>query len=337
MRGQYFILLFSLYCVFLLVGGDVSAGACVNVPVSGDYTVQCADSSCYFNGTIDGVDAGKLTVPADKTLLIGNIANHTIAFTTLQIVKRGSVAINKGQGASLKKARIWVYDIDDDKYPSSSAYQAQSESPGSGWRYRGTLTGTFTYTSDIVTDANDNFSCTTGYAEVTGCGNSTPCSGCVDGACVNLNNIRDTFGSNTCQAACKKCIAGSCGNQAEGEDIGDLCPAQTCGIVVNSATGSTCFQVCAQQQYRPGTCAADGICASTPCSCYSTGLNAAANDGLYFTLKEGGYSAGCTDPRWTCGVNLGWCATYMGAETCPGTPTPTCAGYRVAWTKCKCI
>jgi len=142
------------------------------------------------------------------------------------------------------------------------------------------------------------------------CGLSYHCSGgsCVSGSC-------DT--SPTCD---KVCSAGSCVHQGNGQDIYNNCNGTTCSNRRNSASGTTCDDICDNYTRLPGTCNGSGSCnTAVACYCLRTGLNNFSNNYYWYEDKYG-----------ECGNVSGSCSQILYDASL------ICDGYAAEWTWCDC-
>lgn len=118
-------------------------------PVGGDLIISV---SCAFVETVDGVDAGNITINTSVTLTIN--ASQTVAFNSAKsITVNGSIAVNStGQ---IKQTNLWMVDSDVDGWPASTTQTAQDSSPGGTYRRRNVLQ------SQTIIDCNDAVSSST--------------------------------------------------------------------------------------------------------------------------------------------------------------------------------
>jgi hypothetical protein len=108
----------------------ITGNACADVPIGGGYTVT---ASCSFPKPIDGVDNGGIIINSDTTLTIN--AGQTIVWSPgFSVVVDGTIAINKGGGAQLRKTYLWMIDADSDNYPTTTTQYAQDTAPTNGRR-----------------------------------------------------------------------------------------------------------------------------------------------------------------------------------------------------------
>ena len=229
-KNIFYIIILSIVAVFFVKIDVISAADCASVSVGGDYTVS---TSCTFAGTVNGVDNGNLTINAGVTLTIN--AGQTIVWNsgkTLTI--NGSIAINKGGGAQLKKTNLWVTDLDDDNYPSTATPIAQDSQPANGKRRSDTdFTSKWSYTSQMQYDYADssatvypgtvcNGDCSvnsdagTCVAAAAGENGQPVCKRCNGSSLAPVNvtdNTEDAEGTNLC-TTCQACSSGACTNSA---------------------------------------------------------------------------------------------------------------------------
>lgn len=118
-------------------------------PVSGNLTIA---ASCAFPETVDGVDAGNITINSSVTLTIN--ASQTVVFNSAQsITVNGSTAVNStGQ---VRQTNLWMVDSDADGWPASATQTGQDSTPGGTYRRRNLLN------SDRIIDCNDAASSST--------------------------------------------------------------------------------------------------------------------------------------------------------------------------------
>jgi len=169
-------------------------------PAGGNWTL---DGNCNIaTGTVSGVDNGNFTVAAGFTLTLD--VNSTFVFNSGKSIIWSGGSIAKGSGAQVKKTNLWMIDADLDGYPATLTQYAQDDPGPTNGRRRKDITHMSTV------DGDDGFSCTTDYAEATGC--TTACKGCLNGACINIpSGSQDTYGSNFCNATHYRCDgSGSC-------------------------------------------------------------------------------------------------------------------------------
>lgn len=127
----------------------VNADDCSSVPKGGDYIVS---SSCSFSGTVNGVDAGGITVDTNQVLLVND--GQTIAWGPGEsIVINGSITITNG--GQLKQTYLWMLDSDNDGYPASTTQVAadnQTAAGGSTYKQRSNLNS---YTAVDVNESSN--------------------------------------------------------------------------------------------------------------------------------------------------------------------------------------
>ncbi|PIU75307.1 MAG: hypothetical protein COS76_01500, partial [Candidatus Portnoybacteria bacterium CG06_land_8_20_14_3_00_39_12] len=127
---SYSIFFIGLLTFFgLLFVSKEAQAACLNVPLSGSYTI---DTSCTFDGTVNGVENGNLTIPTGKTFTIN--ANQTIVWNPgRSVFIQGSIAINQA-GGQLRKTYLWYIDTESDGYPDTVSQVAAAAAPSNGVR-----------------------------------------------------------------------------------------------------------------------------------------------------------------------------------------------------------
>lgn len=128
MHKTLFLIILPLVSVFFIGVDFVSAASCSGVPISGNYTVS---SSCTFANTVDGVEAGNLTINEGTSLTINS--GYTVAWNSGQTIYiNGSLVVNTG--GTLKKTNLWMIDADNDHYPATTTQYAQDAAPTNGKR-----------------------------------------------------------------------------------------------------------------------------------------------------------------------------------------------------------
>lgn len=278
------ISLIGLLTVFSFFALDEAQASCLDVPLKGNYTLN---TSCTFDGTVNGVDEGNLTIPIGTTLTIN--ANQTIAWNPgYAVFIKGSIAINQ-DGGQLKKAYLWLHDADNDTYPPNNQQVASGVTP-SGAKRRGhvdfTTTRGWTYLSQI--DKYDYDDLNSAVYPGTNCGTGEECGLAQnDGTCspiaageqglpackrcdgssstvANITTYYDSEGSNTCAGTCAAyCSSGSCVSADSGTGT---CIVSSNSYVGTGGDGHCTSASCVADCYANGTaCSVAGECCSGYC------------------------------------------------------------------------
>jgi len=268
----------------LLFFGAVEAQAyCTNVPVGGSYTVS---SSCTFSGTVDGADNGNITVNAGQTLTVSE--GQTIVWSpNYSLVINGSLVIDKtnpGSSGQLKKAYIWLTDLDNDGYPSTAVAVAQNSQPAGGKR-RMNLTN-FTYTSALTFDYNDASA--------------------------------SVYPGTACNGACtENKTDGTCGLATVNTDPGGYCDTITCTNYIYGWNGLNCALYAATTTHN-GMCKSDGTCyTAVTDSCTGVGATSGtATCGSAGCQKASVCTAGAAKASYD---TVGEVCYTSGVNACPAT------------------
>lgn len=127
---QTFSILSFLIISGLFISQEAQASsACPDVPISGSYTVSV---SCYFDGDVNGVESGDMTVNEGATLNVHS-GKRVVWNPGSSIVINGSIAINK-PGGEIRKAYLYYVDSEDRGYPDSLDQTYGLEAPAGGKR-----------------------------------------------------------------------------------------------------------------------------------------------------------------------------------------------------------
>lgn len=105
-------------------------------------------TSCSFPATVNGITAGDIVIPSDKTLTINS--GQTIVWNPgkkITIAPGGKMVINTTAGTKLKQTKLWRRDIDGDGFYD---FAAQDTAPTSGTE----ITSAFTDYNKVL-DTND--------------------------------------------------------------------------------------------------------------------------------------------------------------------------------------
>lgn len=163
MKNYIFRFLIPLFTILLFFGVFSQPSYAVNCapPANGNYTLS---ESCTFANTVDGVDAGSgttntavMTIPNGVTLTIGNIASQTIGFGSITLGNTGSIIINKGVGASLKKGPLWMQDCNADGLPGSLTQATGASAPSTIYRRRSLMSTISSVDTNDQIDATNSF------------------------------------------------------------------------------------------------------------------------------------------------------------------------------------
>lgn len=142
-----FLTVFPAVSIFLAFQEAQAQNACEDVPPGGHYTVT---NSCYFEGSVNGVDEGNLTIRTGSTLTIQ--AGQSIVWNqdfSIIIEEGASIAINKS-GGQLVKSNLWMLDRDNNGYPGDLDQRDGREQPTAEHRRRNEMT------TIIELDCNDD-------------------------------------------------------------------------------------------------------------------------------------------------------------------------------------
>jgi len=106
-----FLFFLSVWIAFSVLTSKEAYAACLNVPVSGNYTVSAC---CAFTGTVDGVDNGGISVAAAQTLTIN--AGQTIVWSPgSSITINASIATNATADKAILPAGLTEFTINTAK------------------------------------------------------------------------------------------------------------------------------------------------------------------------------------------------------------------------------
>jgi len=173
--------IFLILLTFHLFGTSVNAVDCPVNPVGGDLVLN---SSCSFNGFINGVDSGVdstnsavLTIGTGVELII--LPNQVIGVGSFKREPGSSIIVRRG-GVLKTKTPIWMIDEDSDGYPSTTTQYIQSTPPLNGKRRN-------VMKSMVNIDSNDTYFCPDGYNP------NIICKQCLNGDLVNQPSGTDFF------------------------------------------------------------------------------------------------------------------------------------------------
>jgi hypothetical protein len=303
----------------------ISHASCGSVPLTGDYIVS---ASCTFptNSNIGGADNGNITINSGQTLTVN--AGQTIAWGPgKSLVVNGSIAI--ADGGQIKQGRICRTDADGDGYVTTDAPTVASTCTGK--ITQADMNVSMTTWDDIAYDYNDGSDtiypgttcggdcsinntageCVAVSAGENGLAVCTRCNGSSLSHVDVSDDTQDAEGSNLCNQTCKNCNgAGSCVNQASGENLFSQCSgAYTCSGYTtrlrNMCNGSgACAAIDSAASDCSGTCAS--YCSSGSCISTNTGAGTCtvSTDARLASGGDGHCTSSNCVADWSCGDNI---------------------------------
>ncbi len=163
----------------------------------------------------------------------------------------------------------------------------------------------------------------------------TTCAGATSGSCVNMsNNTQDAEGSYLCNATCKKCSSGVCGNQTNAENLFSQCTAGGAGTASDGCTSDLCNGVgdCNYQTTGEGNCPVCKFCSgATSFACVNR------PDGKDTTSPNTCNTTHYCCSAGTCAYNGSCGVTNFVEIGCGQTGSQGCSGYcGYAGTWCGC-